>query len=89
MVVQVIGRNKKREKHYIPGKTPNKTYFVSLLASFANSCGVFFLDHGKLKSDMVVSDVLIRYGKLRCDRRKSRGIHVCKVRIHKAMHVQY
>ena len=26
----------------IPGKTPNKTYFVSLLASFANSCGVFF-----------------------------------------------
>ena len=64
VVVQVIGRNKKREKHYIPGKTPNKTYFVSLLASFANSCGVFFLDHGKLKSDMVVSDVLIRYGKL-------------------------
>ena len=61
VVVQVIGRNKKREKHYIP---PNKTYFVSLLASFANSCGVFFLDHGKLKSDMVVSDVLIRYGKL-------------------------
>lgn len=64
VAVQGIGRNNKREKHYIPGKTPNKTYFVSLLASFANSCGVFFLDHGKLKSDMVVSDVLIRYGKL-------------------------
>ena len=43
-------------KHSIPGKTPNKTYFVSLLASFANSCGVFFLDHGKLKSDMTVAD---------------------------------
>ena len=62
--IRLTGKNKKREKHYIPGKTPNKTYFVSLLASFANSCGVFFLDHGKLKSDMVVSDVLIRYGKL-------------------------
>jgi len=63
-VVQGIARNKKQEsgskkKTYIAGKTPNKTHFVSLLASFANSCGVFFLDHGKLKSDMTVADLSI------------------------------
>ena len=30
------------------------THFVSLLASFANSWGVFFFDQGKLKSDDII-----------------------------------